>query len=258
MLISKALIDPLKPKGSKGLVTIVGAGGKTGTMFALAKELKALGKRVLITTTTAIYQPGEKDYDLCHTGDTKSLLDASGTGDSPEQVGEIVVWGSRTDSQGKLQGVEPEAVDDLWRQAAFSWILVEADGAKGKNLKAPREGEPVVPKETTVFIGVIGMQSLGKPVHEGNVHRLENFTEITGTKPGDRIDEQVLRRLIVHEKGLFKGIPPGAKPLLLLNQCEDLKIRKGARALGKSLSIPFMVTSLKEEELYDYENKKKV
>jgi probable selenium-dependent hydroxylase accessory protein YqeC len=36
------------------LISLVGAGGKTSIMFRLAKELKASGKKVLVTTTTNI------------------------------------------------------------------------------------------------------------------------------------------------------------------------------------------------------------
>ena len=36
------------------LISLVGAGGKTFTMCRLAQELKAFGKKVLVTTTTNI------------------------------------------------------------------------------------------------------------------------------------------------------------------------------------------------------------
>ena len=41
------------PPGS--LISLVGAGGKTTTMYTLASELAAQGKRVVTTTTTNIY-----------------------------------------------------------------------------------------------------------------------------------------------------------------------------------------------------------
>ncbi len=42
---------------AKPLISIVGAGGKTTTMYTLAAELAAQGKRVVTTTTTNIYIP---------------------------------------------------------------------------------------------------------------------------------------------------------------------------------------------------------
>jgi probable selenium-dependent hydroxylase accessory protein YqeC len=51
MTLYEALnIDPNIPE----LISLVGAGGKTSTMFRLAQEFKALGKKVLVTTTTNI------------------------------------------------------------------------------------------------------------------------------------------------------------------------------------------------------------
>ena len=40
-----------------GVISIVGAGGKTTLMFRLARELSKDGDRVLTTTTTKIYMP---------------------------------------------------------------------------------------------------------------------------------------------------------------------------------------------------------
>ena len=44
------------------IISIVGAGGKTSTMYDLAEELAKKGARVLITTSTHIAKP--KQYDL--------------------------------------------------------------------------------------------------------------------------------------------------------------------------------------------------
>ena len=43
--------------GEGGVISLVGAGGKTSLMFRLAHELEKAGERVLTTTTTKIYEP---------------------------------------------------------------------------------------------------------------------------------------------------------------------------------------------------------
>ena len=43
--------------GRKGVISLVGAGGKTSLMFRLAHELAASGETVLTTTTTKILRP---------------------------------------------------------------------------------------------------------------------------------------------------------------------------------------------------------
>ena len=42
-----------------GVISLVGAGGKTSLMFRLAQELSAEGATVLTTTTTRIFMPGQ-------------------------------------------------------------------------------------------------------------------------------------------------------------------------------------------------------
>jgi signal recognition particle GTPase len=42
------------------LLCFVGAGGKTTAMFSLAKELRKHAKKVLVTTTTALFYPDER------------------------------------------------------------------------------------------------------------------------------------------------------------------------------------------------------
>lgn len=250
MILLKEIMDPLKLDKSKELVTIVGAGGKTGTMFTLAKELKSLGKRVLVTTTTAIYKPSTKEYDRLYMGDIQGFIKKLEKHDPSQNSGEIVVWGKETDKQEKIQGINPEDINKIWEDETFSWILVEGDGAKRKNIKAPRDNEPVIPSKTTIVIGVVGMQVLGKPINESSVHRVEHFMKITGTQMGDPIDEEVLHRLILHKQGLFKGKPTDAKRVLLLNQCEDETIRNRALAFADRLSISYLITSLQKQKVY--------
>ena len=43
--------------GEGGVISLVGAGGKTSLMFRLAHELSLTGDSVLTTTTTKIYVP---------------------------------------------------------------------------------------------------------------------------------------------------------------------------------------------------------
>src|SRR2546430_17614853 len=57
------------------LITIVGAGGKTTTMYSLASELANRGKRVITTTTTQIFYPEPDETDtLIVASETHALL----------------------------------------------------------------------------------------------------------------------------------------------------------------------------------------
>ena len=69
-LLSKLIDLPTSP-----LIAIIGAGGKTTTMYSLANELARQGKHVITTTTTQIFypEPGETDL-LIIDSNTDALL----------------------------------------------------------------------------------------------------------------------------------------------------------------------------------------
>ncbi len=157
MLLQEALhIAPDTP----AVVSFVGGGGKTTAMFRLAHELKALGKKVLVTTTTNIAEPEPGQCDMLMLEgcpDTALFTDV--------KPGMVVCLGGGLKNAGevcKVQSVDPAFIDELCAKRLFDFILVEADGAKRKPIKAPADYEPVIPKSTTAVIGVIGLDCLGK------------------------------------------------------------------------------------------------
>ena len=56
-----SLIDYLDIKSEHNVIAVVGAGGKTSIVFALAKAFYNIGKKVCITTTTKMFAV-EDDY----------------------------------------------------------------------------------------------------------------------------------------------------------------------------------------------------
>ena len=68
-VLSDLLDLPLRP-----LISIVGAGGKTTTMYTLASELAQRGKRVITTTTTNIYFPKQDETDTLIVATETSVL----------------------------------------------------------------------------------------------------------------------------------------------------------------------------------------
>ena len=207
------------------LISLVGAGGKTSTMFRLAQELKVLGKKVLVTTTTNIAFSETTKADCV-------ILDSSKDISSLFRVepGTIVCLGSSTvGDQEKLKGIEREFVGKIYREHLFDYILVEADGSKRRPIKAPAHYEPVIPRETTRVIGVIGLDALGKSITEDYVHRPSLFCSITGKKMGDTIDRKCLTDLILSDDGLFKDAPHGSRKYVVFNKADHADRVKEAR-----------------------------
>lgn len=204
-------------------ICFIGAGGKTTIMFKLAKELKSLGKKVLVTTTTAIYYPSQKFIDKILVSNDISKIDNL----SPEK-GSVTVIGREISNSGKLLGLNKCLIDQIYSKNIFDFILVEGDGGKSRPIKAPASYEPVIPLSTSITIGIIGLDSIGKCINDKYVHRPEVFSKITNSLPNEVINEEKVVELIVSDMGLFKNIPENSKKYLLLNKAEGEERKKSA------------------------------
>ena len=208
------------------LICFVGAGGKTTSLFRLAGELKGCNKRVLVTTTTAIYCPDEKDCDEVITGDPyRSLTGRQRSGPS------IIALGSEITPDSKLLGVERSAITGFHREKRFDYILVEADGSRQRSIKAPADHEPVIPQGTTKTVGVIGLDALGKQIDATSVHRPELLCRYTDQVMGSVIDEALVAVLIRAPQGLFKSVPEGSHRYVVFNKVESEDRQHSARSI---------------------------
>ena len=214
------------------LITFVGAGGKTTAMFKLARELENKGKSVLVTTTTAIYYPENENCDRILVLDNKNEI----VFQEILSYG-ITAIGNKVTEEGKLKGIELSLIDDIYSKKLFDFVLVEGDGAKGKPIKAPADHEPVIPKLSTIVIGVIGLDAVGKIINEDNVHRVKQFCYITNKKVNDFITEEDIVLISCNEKGVFKGTPEKSRKLLLLNKAKNIKDIEAAKRIKKSLKM---------------------
>lgn len=218
----------------RGVVSLVGAGGKTTLMFRLARELAEAGERVLTTTTTKILKPQE--------GQSANLVVSADVQDLVKKAEECLavhphVTAAREDlvTDGKLIGFDPFAIEQIWETGLFRWVLVEADGAAGRPLKAPAEHEPVVPRCSSSVVGVVGLDVVGEALDERQVFRPELFSRISGLPLGSAVTEEWIARVIEHKEGLFKGCPPQSRRFVLLNKAEDNRTRQAAEQIGSML-----------------------
>ena len=216
------------------LICFVGAGGKTTSLFRLARELKGCGKSVLVTTTTAIYCPDEGDCDEVITGIPHSKAPGRKTSGPL-----IVAMGSEITPDNKLLGLDRSSITGYHREQCFDYILVEGDGSRQRPLKAPADHEPVIPQGTTKAVGVIGLDALGMHVTETAVHRPELLCRLTAKVMGALIDEEVLARLIRAPRGLFKSVPEGSQRYVVLNKVEQSDLQHSVRCIIESVKDDF-------------------
>ncbi|MDD2573805.1 MAG: selenium cofactor biosynthesis protein YqeC [Bacillota bacterium] len=214
--------------GAKDMIALVGAGGKTTLAFSLAAELSRKGHSLLVTTTTKIYYPRER-FVRVYTEDkgefTRSFIKRVLKEGVP-------VLGKGLLPQGKVKGLEPNRVDDIFSWGPIEYIIVEADGAARKPIKLPAEHEPVIPKKSTIVLGFIGMDAIGRPMTEANFHRVDIACRKLGYYHGQTIDEDMAVSIVLWSEGLFKGVPEGAKKVLVLNKADGVREKTSARKIA--------------------------
>ena len=217
-----------------GVVSIVGAGGKTSLMYQLAHEFANAGDRVLTTTTTKIFRPTPDQCACVFLSDSvEAALKQSETLLKDHQHITAVV--GKTSVPKKMIGFAPEEIDQIWESGLFRWIIVEADGAARLPLKAPAPHEPVFPGCTTWAIGVVGLSAAGQPLTDRVVFRPEIFAQLSGLLPGAPIDEEAIAESLIHPDGIFKDCPPHARRSVFLNQADIAEGTNVGRRIAAAL-----------------------
>jgi len=202
------------------VISLVGAGGKSTLMFALAQELTAPGRVVVTTTTTKIFIPSPLDapglflsrnYDEI----VRFILTEGLT------FGHVTIAAERIAGTEKLKGIKPAWVSRLSQLKPVAYTILEADGAAGRPLKAPNPAfEPVIPKNTSLLIPVVGIDALGARLTEETVFRSEIAAGLAGVPIGNIITADCIALLLTHPSGMMKGCPAPARISPFINKTD--------------------------------------
>jgi len=203
---------------AREVISLVGAGGKTTLMFRLAKELLFGGKKVVTTTTTKILEPTSDETPFLFIDPDEGKIKGFVRGHL-DRYRHITIAKERIGS-GKLKGVSSNLVDDLWSSPMMDTMIIEADGAAGRPLKAPREGEPVIPSSTTLVVAILGIDGVEMELSDENVFQAERVSRMTGIPMGRRITDEALAVLMTHSEGILKGAPPLSRVIAFLNKVD--------------------------------------
>ncbi|MDF1594116.1 MAG: selenium cofactor biosynthesis protein YqeC [Desulfobacterales bacterium] len=215
-----------------GVVCFVGAGGKTSLMFRLARELSAGGDSVLTTTTTRIRMPTQDQSEAVVISPLAEAI-ISRANRFRNKNFHFTAVAEKLSPQEKLKGFLPGFIDELWKSGLFRWILVEADGAAGRSLKAPAIYEPVVPSCAEWVIGLVGLDAVGKTLDEDCVFRSGMFSQLTGLALGQAVSPMAIAASLTHAGGIFKESPGAAHQYLFLNKAESAEGIRAGREVVK-------------------------
>ncbi len=192
--------------GDHELVAFVGAGGKSTLLLRLGAELVHTGSRVILTTTTKLGLD-QVTGTVCRSSDP---VEVEACFASPGPV--FVV---STEDGRKVTGPSPGEVDRLFAESTADHVLVEADGARGRSIKAPDVHEPVIPTTATLVVVVASLNAIGLPLAEA-AHRPELVSALSGLNLTAPVGPEHVAALLAHPQGGLKGMPAQARVVVAL------------------------------------------
>jgi len=217
--------------GGKGVISIVGAGGKTTLMYALARELTAAGRRVLTTTTTKILPPApdESPATIIARSPREIIEKASLL---LEYYAHLTIASEQLPENRKLRGLEFSVIERISTSNLFDFIIIEADGAAGRSLKVCASHEPVVYPFSDRVVGLAGLDVVGNPLTEERVFRSALFSGITGVKIADAITEESVSKALIHDLSLISVTKPDSEIIAFLNKADSIERRRSGERIG--------------------------
>ena len=214
------------------VVALVGGGGKTSAMFRLAREVATAGGNAITTTTTRIFaaQIALAPAHVLAAVATRERVSAA-----LATHRHVLVIGETNPKDGKADGVSLDLFGRLRSWFPNACLVNEADGSRMRPFKAPAAHEPVIPVETTLVVPIVGADVFGQTLDADHVHRPELVSALSGAPLGMPITAQIVARVLAHPEGGRKGVPPGARTVVLINKVESLPDRKPAHETAERL-----------------------
>jgi molybdenum cofactor cytidylyltransferase len=217
--------------GPRELVAFVGAGGKTTLLLALGEELGAAASRLVLTTTTRMSADETPPWAAtCLTLDEVRAVLLAGR---PAFLISSVAG-------AKLNGALAVEVDEVFTDLPADHVLVEADGARKRSLKAPARHEPVIPAESTIVVVVAGLDSVGNRIADV-AHRPHLVAALLGGTVDDVLRPQDVATVLSHPRGGLARIPESARVVVALTKANGDSALEIERQLASHARIERVV-----------------
>lgn len=212
---------------ARGTVAVVGAGGKKTTLYALAERLD----RAVVTATVRIPVFDGQVARVAVTGDPVAAVENAAPDEWPLGV---VPERERRDGGDRYRGYDPAVVDEL-SAVDVDAVLVKADGARSRWLKAPDDREPQVPAGADAVVPVASARVVGHPLTAERVHRPGRVADVTGLSRGDVVGTGDVAAVLASDRGGLKDVPDGATAVALVNMVDDETLAETGREIARGV-----------------------
>ncbi len=210
-------------------VAVVGAGGKKTALYRLGRLLDC----AVVTATVRIPIFDDHVEEVVVTDDPVSTL-RSRPADADAWPFGLVPERERDD---RYRGYVPRTVDGI-AAAHDGPVLVKADGARSRLLKAPDGREPQLPSRVGTVLPIVSARVVSKPLSDEWVHRPELVSDLAGVAVGETLDAAAVARVLASPAGGLKGVPDGATVVAVVNMVDDDALRAvGGRIAAETLSL---------------------
>ena len=209
-----------------GVTAFIGGGGKSTLLKTLGQELSEK-HTVLLCTTTKIFPFADVPF--------------AGTGERLWELrGKYPLLCTGRELPGT--GGKITAPDISMEQLAqwFDYVLVEADGASRRPMKAHASHEPVIPAKSNQTICVVGASGFGRLIEEA-AHRPEIYARLAGVAETDLVTPETEAAVLKAEK---------LHDRIYINQVETLPDLTESKTLSALLGEPVLAGSLQRGEYF--------
>ncbi|TMC22136.1 MAG: putative selenium-dependent hydroxylase accessory protein YqeC, partial [Chloroflexi bacterium] len=134
-----------------------------------------------------------------------------------------VAVAGRVIGAGKIGGVQANQPFELLAKGGADIVIVEADGARHRMIKAPVEHEPVIPFRTNLAFLLMSAEAINQPLSTEIAHRPERIASVLGIGQGDILTPERVARLMTSEQGAMKNIPEQTTIYLLITHVSIMK-----------------------------------